>query len=356
MPLVGLQAEETDAYANSIVTVTNEVLFSSNALGAPDGSYADYMDRDQYIYFDLGEGEEGIGDLKLYITLLNWGAGFNVDFYDVNEGLLDTWSYAIQPGDTEVTADYEGSEAYRYVKVTAYENEVWKLDAIEVLELNVVEEEAEVEVIEVEPEPTDQGRLVSLTDDGNPDTQYDTAVYFVGDQNKRHAFPNETVYFSWFENYDDVEEIDQTEMDQYSLGGNVTIRPGTKLIKIQSSPDVYAVEPGGVARKITSEEIAITLYGAEWADRVVDVADGFWGNYTKGDDITSAVHPSGSLLVSPAGEFVYLSNGNYYSVAGATWASMRFVNDNFIWIGEDIFSLYVDGGELELATSVMYPY
>jgi hypothetical protein len=359
VPLAGLHAEEIDAYADSIVTVTNEVLTSTNALGAPDGSSADYMDRDQYIYFDLGEGEEGIGDLKLYITLLNWGAGFRVDFYDAAEGLLDSWSYSIQIGVSEVTADYQGTEAYRYVKVTSFEDEVWKLDAIEVLEM-YEEEEVVVEEEEEEEEnglgELSGGRLIKLADDNNPETTYDTAVYTVGLDGKRHAFPSESVFYSWWENFDDVEEITQDEMDLYSLSKNVTMRPGTKLITIQSSPDVYAVEPGGIVRKITTEEIAVDLFGADWTDRVVDVADGFWGNYTKGEDITSAVHPSGSFLISPNGEFIYLSNGNWYSVAGADWSSMRLVDDNFLLIEEDIFSLYVDGGQLVLTTEIMYPY
>lgn len=358
MPLTGIQAEETDAYADSIVTVTNEVVFSSNALGAPDGVYADYLDKDQYIKFDLGEGEEGIGDLKLYAYMLNFGATLRVDFYDASDGLLDEWSYAFQIGDSEVTVDYEGTDAYRYVRVNSVEEEVWKLDAIEVLELAVVEEETEEveEVEEVVVEPTDQGRLITLPDDGDPATQYDSAVYFVGDENKRHAFPNDTVYYSWWENFDDVEVIDADEMAAYPLGANMTVRPGTHLVKIQSSPKVYAVEPNSVLREIMSEEIAIDLYGAEWSTRVVDIADGFWGNYSVGEQIAAAVHPSGTLILSPAGEFVYLSNGNYYSVAGATWVSLRFRTEFFLGIGEDIFSLYIDGGNLGLVTTVQYPY
>ncbi len=360
MPLTGIQAEETDVYADSIVNNTTQVLSPSNALGAPDEVYADFLADDQYIKLDLGEGEEGIGNLTLHLYLLNYGAYARVEFYDVNDDLLDDWWDLIPIGVTELEIPYTGTEPYRYVRVNSTEEEVWKLDAVEVLELNVVEEdpaeEEEETETEVEVEPTDQGRLITLPDDGDPDTQYDSAVYFVGDENKRHAFPNDTVYYSWWEDFDDVEEISAEEMADYPLGANVTVRPGTHLVKLQTSPKVYAVEPGAVLREIMSEEIATDLYGAEWSTRVVDIADGFWGNYTVGEEISAAVHPTGTLILSPAGEFVYLSNGNYYSVAGATWVSLRFRTEFFIGIGEDIFSLYIDGGSLGLVTTIQYPY
>lgn len=359
MPMVGLRAEETDAYADSIISVTNEVLASTNALGAPDQAYADFMDKDQYIYFDLGEGEEGVGDLKLYIYLLNFGATFRVDFYDADEELLDAWSYAIQPGDIEVTADYDGTAAYRYVKVNATEEEVWKLDAIEVLELYTEPEEVPEEVPEEEAPGLGEnsvGRLITLPDDGDSTTQYDSAVYVIGADGKRHAFPNETVYFSWFEDYDDVEVIPADEMSDYSLGHNVTIRPGTHLIKLQTSPKVYAVESGSLLREITTEEIAIDLYTENWNTLVVDVADGFWANYTLGDQITAAVHPSDTILQTPFGEIVYLSNSVYYSLPSNGLVDLRLQNDFYIPVREDIFSLYVDGGQLAITSEMQYPY
>jgi len=363
MPLAGLHAEDADVYADSLVTYTNEVLAPSNALGAPDSAYADFLDKDQYIKVDLGEGEEGIGNLTLHLTILGYGATIRVEFYDADDGLLDEWWEAIPLGTSELAVTYQGTDPYRYLRLTSTEEEVIKLDAIEVLELNVVEEEVveeetetEAEETEVEIEPTDQGRLITLPDDGDPTTQYDTAVYFVGDEDKRHAFPNDTVYFSWFQDFDDVEEITSEEMSDYPLGANITFRSGTYLVKLQTSPKVYAIEPNSVLREIMSEEIAEDLYGADWADRVVDIADGFWGNYTVGDAIEAAVHPSGTLLLSPGGEFVYLSNGNYYSVAGGHWDAMGFITDNALAVSEDIFSLYVDGGALGLVTTVQYPY
>ncbi|MFH1315360.1 MAG: hypothetical protein ABIH67_03095 [Candidatus Uhrbacteria bacterium] len=365
MPAVGLRAEEVDAYADSLVTYTNQVLSPSNALGAPDSTYADFLNQDHYIKVDLGIGEEGVGDLKLYNTILAWGATVRVEFYDAEDNLLQTWSKMFDVGVTETIADYTGTDPYRYVRITSIEEEVWKLDALEVLELYVDEEEAVVEdeIVEAEEE-TDPGlgensvgRLIKMIDDGNPETTYDTAVYVIGSDGKRHAFPSESVFFSWWQDFEDVEEVAQDEMDTYPLGRNVTIRPGTNLVKIQSSPKVYAIEPGAILREIASEEVAFDLYGSQWADRVVDIADGFWANYSVGNPISVAIHPSGTVMVPlSTGEVLYLNNGVYYSMSGVIHDGMRFNGDFYTGVVDDIFSLYLDGGQLELVTSVQYPY
>ena len=49
--------------------------------------------------------------------------------------------------------------------------------------------------------------LVKLQDDGHPETQYDSTVYYIGTDGRRHAFPNQNVYFTWFPNYDRVRII-----------------------------------------------------------------------------------------------------------------------------------------------------
>ncbi|MFH1427739.1 MAG: discoidin domain-containing protein [Patescibacteria group bacterium] len=105
------------------------------------------------------------------------------------------------------------------------------------------------------------------------------SVYYLGDDGNRYAFPNETTYFSWYSDFSTVITISDNEMASYPLKDNITIRPGTKLIKITTDPKVYAVEPGGELRWIESEEIAKKLYGDSWSKRVVDVPDSFINSY-----------------------------------------------------------------------------
>jgi hypothetical protein len=134
-----------------------------------------------------------------------------------------------------------------------------------------------------------------------------SSVYYLGEDGKRYVFPTENTYFSWYSDFSSVVTIPQSELESYPLGSNVTIRPGTHLVKITTDPTVYAVEEGGTLRAIPDEETAKTLYGDNWAKRVVDVPDAFFTNYTIEDNEVSAdSYPQGTL-VKPAD-----SNDIYY--------------------------------------------
>jgi hypothetical protein len=115
-----------------------------------------------------------------------------------------------------------------------------------------------------------------------------SAVYFVGTDNKRYVFPNEKTYKTWYSDFSTVQTITDAELASLPIGGNVTYRPGVKMIKIQSDPKVYAVDAHGTLRWVTSESIAIALYGVNWNKMIDDVSDAFFVNYTIGADITSA--------------------------------------------------------------------
>jgi hypothetical protein len=116
-----------------------------------------------------------------------------------------------------------------------------------------------------------------------------TAVYYCGADEKRYVFPNDRVYFTWYADFKTVKTITNTELAAIPLGGLVTYRPGIKMVKIESLPNVYAVTRGGVLRWIKSPEIAASIYGTNWKKQVDDVSDAFFGSYKIGDPITSVV-------------------------------------------------------------------
>jgi len=111
------------------------------------------------------------------------------------------------------------------------------------------------------------------------------AVYYCGDDGRRYTFPNERVYFSWYQDFNGIEQLPDETLAQIPLGGNTTYRPGTRMIKIVSDPRVYAVSRGGVLRHIPSEAVARQLYGDRWQQQIDDVSDAFFVNYTVGDPI-----------------------------------------------------------------------
>jgi len=113
------------------------------------------------------------------------------------------------------------------------------------------------------------------------------AVYYYGEDGMRYVFPNSKAYFTWYENFDSVRWLSDADMGTIQIGGNVTYRPGVKMIKINSDPKTYAIDENGTLRWVTSEDIAISLYGNAWNTMIDDVPDAFFGNYTKGTSIES---------------------------------------------------------------------
>lgn len=113
------------------------------------------------------------------------------------------------------------------------------------------------------------------------------AVYYV-EAGKRYAFPNESVFKSWYSDFKTVATVPDAELSNYALAGNVTYKPGVKLVKITTDPKVYAVSRYGVLRWIANETLAAALFGSDWNRQVNDIPDTFFINYAVGNSINSA--------------------------------------------------------------------
>jgi plastocyanin len=112
-----------------------------------------------------------------------------------------------------------------------------------------------------------------------------SAVYYFGADGFRYTFPNDKTYFTWYDDFDDVKWLSDADLGKIQIGGNVTYKPGVKMIKINSDPKTYAVDAAGTIRWVTNEEVAIDMYGSAWNTMIDDVPDGFFPNYTRGDDV-----------------------------------------------------------------------
>lgn len=116
-------------------------------------------------------------------------------------------------------------------------------------------------------------------------SQSDT-IYYLDEYGIRHAFPNRTTYESWFGNdFSEVKQVSDSELKKWPLGQNVTMRSGKFLVKVPSSPEVYAIEPGGVLRHVTSVQTAEHIFGSLWEDKIRDLPEVFFENYTIGAPI-----------------------------------------------------------------------
>lgn len=114
-----------------------------------------------------------------------------------------------------------------------------------------------------------------------------SSVYYYSTDGNRYAFPNENIFFSWYDNFDDVQTVTDRVLAEMPLAGNVTYRPGVRLVKLMTNPKVYVVDAGGTLRWVTSESLASALYGSSWSTFVDDLSDAFWPHYTVGADIES---------------------------------------------------------------------
>jgi len=155
------------------------------------------------------------------------------------------------------------------------------------------------------------------------------AVYYYDTDGKRYVFPNENTYYSWYSDFSGVKEISDTELAAVPIGGNVTIRPGTFLVKITTDPKVYAVTTGGMLHWVETADIAQKLWLSNWADWVVDVPDSFFTNYTVSTDtVNSYVHPDGCLIKYAADPTVYYIQGGQKR---AITSEAAFYANRFQW-------------------------
>ncbi len=194
------------------------------------------------------------------------------------------------------------------------------------------------------------GDLVKLADDGDPNTTADSAVYFYGADGKRYVFPNSQTYFTWYKDFSTVKVVSPSELSSLPIGGNVTYRPGTRLVKITSDPNVYAVEPGGTLRWIQSEAVAKALFGNDWAKRVDDVPDAFFFNYVSGSPLAAAVYPDGSVVKRTSdGSYFRIENRNKRKIASADVLAGLRVQDAYVFAASGDLSDYPDGTDIATA-------
>lgn len=121
------------------------------------------------------------------------------------------------------------------------------------------------------------GTLIKIA--GNP------AVYYCGKNGKRYVFPGEKIFFTWYKDFKSVTTLTPDQMAKIQIGGNVTYKPGVKMVKIQTDPKVYAIARAGLLRWVKDEVVAAALYGARWNRLIDDVPDSFFFSYTIGDPI-----------------------------------------------------------------------
>jgi len=177
---------------------------------------------------------------------------------------------------------------------------------------------------------------------------YEAVYYYAGDGD-RYVYPQDKYFFTWRYDFSDVMTITDEELASISLATNILVRPGTKLVKIQSIPKVYAVGRNGQLYWVNGASAADTLFGADWTGRVMDVQDSFWSNYTDtGTELDGTWYPDGNLIKSATAPDVYLVwDGMLRRIASeAAFNANRFMWEYVSVAPQSVIDSYTMGTEV----------
>ncbi len=119
---------------------------------------------------------------------------------------------------------------------------------------------------------------------------YNSTVVYLVSEGQIWSVPDETVYFTWFDSWDDTAEVSpatiQVYLEKYENKGELKMAPGTR-VKAVSAKEVYVVGSDYKLHWITSETVADEIYGSDWNQNIVTVKDTYLWKYAKGSQVTS---------------------------------------------------------------------
>ncbi len=131
------------------------------------------------------------------------------------------------------------------------------------------------------------GTLLKMPSDGNPLTQEDSTIWYIGADCLRHPFPYTKVFFTWYKDFKTVKVVPKTDLLAFAIGSNVTIRPGSGLLKMKSDPRIFVVSGPRQLRWIRNPQAAIDIFGTSWNYKIIELPEEFFGDYSSGASVFS---------------------------------------------------------------------
>jgi hypothetical protein len=162
-------------------------------------------------------------------------------------------------------------------------------------------------------------------------TAKSSGIYIVDDNLKRHLFPNEATFWTWYSgswSSQKIKTILQEDFEELNIGKNVTARPGANLIMFDNGNKSYAVTPGGVLCETRA------LYGDNWQSRIIKIQSAFETDYVKDNScvvISTSKLPDGSLIsYAGSNDVYYIDNGKKRKVTTAGLSANSFKTASII--------------------------
>ncbi|MCK9361147.1 VCBS repeat-containing protein [Patescibacteria group bacterium] len=149
-----------------------------------------------------------------------------------------------------------------------------------------------------EPETVDLGKYQELCEAdfiphphaGNLFKIPSSGVYYMGSDRKRHAFPNQDIFRSWYSVETPVLTIASYQLAAIPLGENVTLKPGS-LARIVGETGIYVVDVGAVLRAILWDSLLSILRTPPLSELVHSLNAALFENYSLGIPIASLSEP-----------------------------------------------------------------
>lgn len=168
-------------------------------------------------------------------------------------------------------------------------------------------------------------------------------IYYLNREGKRVVFPDVQTYESWYGDFTNVKTIPRDVLESYPLSGrNATIRPGTYLVTIPSSPQVWMVGfPNTLFWLADGEAQVKILFGEQWQDRLVDIPEYYFANYGESTDWHTTLFPSGFLVRATSNGKTYLITPEGQRVVTDKGMSENHFQERFIIEIEQPLELHV---------------
>lgn len=125
------------AHADSLSAQGGINIGNSNAaVGAPDGQSATFVGVGSSLTLDMGAGQEGTNNLRVYLGPVAVQGTLNVELYDSNMQQLKQaqWTLFLNAGSSVQNVSYDWrstGKAYRYVRISSLASAGWGVDAVE---------------------------------------------------------------------------------------------------------------------------------------------------------------------------------------------------------------------------------
>lgn len=135
-----------------------------------------------------------------------------------------------------------------------------------------------------------------------------STVFYMADNGQggltARPFIDRQTFFTYSESFDIIKTIADPQFTLYSIGSPMLPKPGVSLVKIVSSERVYLPilrDDGRIElRQIDSESLAVTMFGDNWSDYVIDLPPTIWGKFVLGRPLIDPVPFDASQLKTRA--------------------------------------------------------